>query len=1216
MSRWLKIFVYPLLVLVVVLVSLPWWFGLALRPILRARNITFERYEREGYAHFQLRNTTYQRDRVTVTIETLRAPTPMLWLAQWLGSGPALEAENWALKITANPGPPTPDSASAIHGPPDLRVLLHERVWPRLVRWLPHAQLKKGVLQGPGLNLTIANLTFDRGTLALTGAKRGSFEFNVTAVPGPDGSFNFTGSSAETDAKLQFVWSGAGFNGGGTVWDQPVQLSANFSARGWSPAELSATAEHWSLPAARLKLAAPYVLVQGDARFDWRAGAFTLAVDATADPAKDAKAPSFSAHATAHGTLRELTLTALDVNAPFATAKLTAPVTFSLDRPLAAESAELRVQADLAKLPWIKAQGAVKGVIRVNGDTVAARQTFELESSDVMLPGFTLQQARATGSLHWPLLELTTLEAQLDKTSRIDAHGSIDWKEREVTGVLQAKLGPSALSRWLPAGVTWETADIAAVIDGPLDAPQHHGSLKFAGLHWPPLKPVLLIASWQGTGAQANAWSARFTAARSSLELDGSLNSQRLKFDKIQLNTAAGLVWQLNVPARLTWSPNWDVEFLQLISPVSQLTFQGHGGPEASLRLALGPFESAWLQDWISLAGPAWQVKTLQFNGRIAEGMLVFDTTLTAQITLPSQPAQVKLVASGDAEGVLLKELTITDGDRVLTRATGRLPLTWHLQPTPHLQRDEDAPLEFSATTDPDSPLWAALAASTRLEFVRPEANISLSGTLRQPAGDFRLRAAKLAYTVEKNGASLPQAEDLNVAIHFDRTRFTITEFSAKLDGQAVSASGQLPMTDDAWHQLWQSPGKFDWSEAEGKLEIPDADLAPFARRAPNFIAALGRLRAQVTLSRGGHFSGELHILNASSRPLPLVGPLQEINANFALTGRTVDVRSLTARLGGEPVTVTGSIILAAGTFPHLDLSLKGTKLPLVRSAALLVRSDLDLQAKTNPAGVTRLTGTVRVRDSLALANFNSLLPTGLQSVTRVPPYFAVTQPPFSSWPLDIDVRGSRAIQVRTTVFNGTLSARFHLGGTLGEPRAVGDLSVDEGSVQFPFAAFKVQQGTLRLSEADPFHARINLRATSQRRDYQVRLDVTGLLPTPVVAMSSSPALDATDVLLMVMTGRPPSDGTASSSVQRLALLGAYLGRGVFEDLGFGGDDRLEISSGEQISAQGRETYELEYKLGERWSLVGEYDQYDSYNVDLKRRVFIQESTPPPDEKK
>ena len=123
---------------------------------------------------------------------------------------------------------------------------------------------------------------------------------------------------------------------------------------------------------------------------------------------------------------------------------------------------------------------------------------------------------------------------------------------------------------------------------------------------------------------------------------------------------------------------------------------------------------------------------------------------------------------------------------------------------------------------------------------------------------------------------------------------------------------------------------------------------------------------------------------------------------------------------------------------------------------------------------------------------------------------------------------------------------------------------------------------------------------------------MTGELPAPNVTITSIPAMDAADALLMVMTGQAPATDTttAASGGQRLALLGAYLGRGLFQDLGLGGEDRLEIAAGERISRSGRETYEFEYKLGEHWSLLGEYDEYDAYNAGLKWRVYTQEGAP------
>jgi translocation and assembly module TamB len=645
--------------------------------------------------------------------------------------------------------------------------------------------------------------------------------------------------------------------------------------------------------------------------------------------------------------------------------------------------------------------------------------------------------------------------------------------------------------------------------------------------------------------------------------------------------------------------------------------------------------------------------------------VLVFETELSAQIEMSPSPAQVKLVASGDAEGVQLKEFKVVEAERVLTQATGRLPLVWHLEPTPHLSFDESAPLELSASTEPDSPLWAIVSAATGLELTKPTAKISLKGSLRQPVGELEVNVVKLGRnkeighslpsqntTTERwNPASgqvgpvplgenpsggrvppnedatlplgtapdrfnyfLPEFDDLVLALQFGRDAVKVATFSAKLDGQAVQASGQIPMDDGRWRQLWRAPAAFDWGKAGARVEISNADLAPFARQWPNFPVAQGRLSAQVALTPGRKFSGELHLMSAVSRPLPAFGALRDIKADLVLADHLITVQTMTATLGSEPVTLDGSVTLMPGAAPRLALGLKGKNLPLVRNTGLLLRSDLDLRADTDTAGLTRLSGALNVRDCLVLANVNlkTLLPTGLHGVTRQPPYFSVDAEPFRHWPLAVEVRAPGTVRVRTTVYNGTASANFQLGGTLGEPRAVGELTVDQGQVLFPFATFKVKQGAVRLREADPFHAVVSLNATSQRRDYQLRLEMTGELPAPNVALSSTPVLEAADVLLLVMTGLPPASvtTTAVSSGPRLALLGAYLGRGWFQDLGFGGEDRLEISSGEHVSEQGRETYEFEYKLGKRWSLQGEYDQFDCYNAGLKWRVFTEESTP------
>jgi len=56
--------------------------------------------------------------------------------------------------------------------------------------------------------------------------------------------------------------------------------------------------------------------------------------------------------------------------------------------------------------------------------------------------------------------------------------------------------------------------------------------------------------------------------------------------------------------------------------------------------------------------------------------------------------------------------------------------------------------------------------------------------------------------------------------------------------------------------------------------------------------------------------------------------------------------------------------------------------------------------------------------------------------------------------------------------------------------------------------------------------------------------------------------------------------------------------------LGGGGEDRLTFHSGEEISETGHPTYGIEYQLTPRWSVIGEYDRFDQYNLNLKFKAY------------
>jgi len=396
-------------------------------------------------------------------------------------------------------------------------------------------------------------------------------------------------------------------------------------------------------------------------------------------------------------------------------------------------------------------------------------------------------------------------------------------------------------------------------------------------------------------------------------------------------------------------------------------------------------------------------------------------------------------------------------------------------------------------------------------------------------------------------------------------------------------------------------------------VEIPEGEVAAIARYVPGWIAPSGRLQVNVTLKPGGDMQGFVKLQGAASRRLGPLGVLQDIEAEVVLNGRSVEVRSLTAQSGGQPVTLTGAIRLPLGAAPTYDLALKGENLPLVRQTGLLLRADLDLKLVTQGDAVPAVTGAVRLRDSVFLSDIRALIPRGRSGApSRRPPYFAFESPPLDAWRLNVAVQGEEFLRLRSTVFVGLASARFRLTGTLGDPRATGEAVVETGQVLLPFATFKVERGLVRLTEADPYSLGLFVSGTARRYGYDLRMEITGSAAQPVVRFSSSPPLDAKQVLLMVTAGEMPHDEIVYGASQRVAGLGAYLGQSLIS--GFGGDateaERLSIATGERVSRQGRETYNVEYQLSDRFTLVGEYDEFDDFNAGVRWHVFAPEKAP------
>jgi translocation and assembly module TamB len=217
-----------------------------------------------------------------------------------------------------------------------------------------------------------------------------------------------------------------------------------------------------------------------------------------------------------------------------------------------------------------------------------------------------------------------------------------------------------------------------------------------------------------------------------------------------------------------------------------------------------------------------------------------------------------------------------------------------------------------------------------------------------------------------------------------------------------------------------------------------------------------------------------------------------------------------------------------------------------------------------------------------------------------------VTDEPFADWKLELTVRGDRFLRLRTPLFSGVGSANLQLSGSLRTPVLAGDARVNSGRIIFPFGSLTLDQGIASFSGHDPRGPELQINGAGRNYRYDVRLEVKGPADGANVMLSSTPPLTTEQILLMLTAGEVPQSDFSFSNGARAGRLGTFLGTDLLGRY-LGSDpakERLIFRTGESISGSGRLTYSVEYRLTDRWSIIGAYDEFNAFNTDLKWKVF------------
>ena len=1217
--------------------ALPWWLGAVFGWAGASRGLTFARYERIGYARFALHEAEFHHAAVRVTVSRIEADTP---LVAWWRRGEIL-VDSWAVEVPSRGE--TPAAQTAARGWLPLQAIL-QRVAVQLDRWAPRVTIQAGAVRWPGAELTCKSARWAERALAVKALAWRELKADATLafpadalrllVRGTNGSA--LGESHGGELKGDLRW-----------WDQRAKLTARFGGRGWLPTEAELHADDWQVPGEKLRLGELYTVVRGHGKIAWRAEKLSADFAATGEPVPGKSAPPLAVTLRGQGDTAAFTVESLEATLPGIAARLSAAVTVERSGKFRAGAAHFTVDADLAKLPWFAAQGTVTGEARLESILgQAPLVAFQLAARDVAVAGWAASLVEAQGQFDWPRIQVSAGTLAGTAGERLAWRGGWDFAAKEVlAAAAEGQIRRTTLARWLPADLAFEVVTLNAEAAGPLAELRHAGKAQVEGVTYRALNPLGLTLEWTGRGAKIDSFATEAIAGATKLSAAGvaarkvggtsvppplmqglkSLplsSGDEMRLTRLALTQGDVTRLQLTEPARLQWQPTLQVDGLHLTGPESDVEALVAWGETGRVELAVKNFSSAWLAEFGGWRGPAWRLTSLAAQGAWERGPMTFSVAGTAAIELrEGTSAVVAVSAQGDTSGLRIDTLSVVEDEKSVVRVVGRIPVRFSPGAAQKVEFAADGALALDVLTEPNASFWQELATLTGFELKEPEAVAQVTGTWARPQGTVRLKAARVAVDAARYARPLPTMEALELELAGDPSGIRLEGLAVKIEGQAVRARGRLPVADGTWRTLLENPLPWVQRGAEGRIEVPDAEVAALARFLPLFMAPKGRLQLDVSYENGA-LDGTLRLSDAATRPLGPLGVLQEINAEVAFVGRRLELRSVTAQSGGQTVTLSGTVALppVAATAPapagngiemgvddlKFEVALKGENLHFVRRTGMLVRGDLDLKLTSPARGAPRIAGTVRLRESLFLSDVRALLPGGARTKSRLPPYFAVEVAPYKAWRLEVVVQGERFLQLRTALFIGVASARFQLSGTLGEPMARGEATIDEGVVKLPFATFVVQEGRVSLTPEQGIEPQVWLVATVRRLSHDLRMEASGPASAPVLLFTSSPPMESGQVLLMVMTGESPREGMVYTDRQRMARLGTFLGQSLVASLGGESEagERLSLSTGENVSRQGRETYGIEYRLSEHWSFVGEYDEFDEFNAGVKWRVF------------
>ncbi|MEM1448717.1 MAG: translocation/assembly module TamB domain-containing protein [Planctomycetota bacterium] len=517
--------------------------------------------------------------------------------------------------------------------------------------------------------------------------------------------------------------------------------------------------------------------------------------------------------------------------------------------------------------------------------------------------------------------------------------------------------------------------------------------------------------------------------------------------------------------------------------------------------------------------------------------------------------------------------------------------------------------------------LVAGFDPSGTLADLSGEATLSLDvdGTWRALEGAVGLELVDLQPIEGSQSALTVLPGDIDGTLRLelgDEITLAPSELTVGGDVAQIVADGRIARGLDLV-ALLDDPAPLLDADVMGKARVTAANLGWLSDLQRELREISGGLTADLRVGgtlRNLRPEGEVELVDCSVRYRG-APPVKDLDLRVDASPEEIRIQRTRFLLGASPVDVEGRLALAEEE-PRVELGIAGDDILLFRSPDARVRANVDLSL-AGTASSMLLSGDValvggRLRSPV---EFQRLLEGGNSGPASVRRGISLPELGPKALRFDVGVTTADPMLLSGRLTRGEIRADVRLVGDGSYPILSGRVFVDPLTVALPAGNVEFQTGLVDFDADNPEIPTLEFVGTTRLAGYDVIINVKGDIDDPEIDMVSTPPLNPNDLVLLVLTGQPPSAGVgaAAAGEQVFLYVAKDLVRGWFDSGDFDEDtrrsfiDRIEVVTGRDISRGGVLTVRGSLLLKEGLArerdavyAVVERDAFEDYNLGVR----------------